>query len=207
MTTKETWTSRLSRYRHVCAFFSSAEDEYNTLLPFVLDGLKRGERAYHVLPPQYLEEHLGRLLSVGIDVARAQQRRQLELATPQETYLSGGRFNRAAMLGLIQEVLKVGVTLGFPRTRLIAHAETVLEDWPSVSEWVEYEAQLNDVLTGYDDSVICTYDANLLNGAILIDVLRTHPATIIGGLLYENPVFVPPQEFLRRHHPSKPYRA
>ncbi len=193
--------STLGGYRHVCAFFNSAEEEYDTLLPFVRDGLERGERAYHILPSQYREEHLERLRSAGIDVIAAQRRRQLEVATPQETYLRGGRFDQDAMLILIQEALENGPTLGFPLTRLIAHAETVLwhpEDWSTVNEWIEYETRLNDVLPRFDDPVICTYDANLLSGSIVVDILRTHPVAIIGGLLYENPFFVPPQQFLRQ---------
>src|SRR5216684_392779 len=121
--------SMLGAYRHVCAFFSSPQEEYATLLPFVRDGLERGERAYHVLPSQYREEHLEHLRSAGIDVAGALGRRQLEVATPQETYLRGGRFDKDAMLVLIQEALETGPTLGFPLTRLIAHAEEVLQDW------------------------------------------------------------------------------
>jgi len=192
--------STLGDYRHVCAFFSSREEEYDTLLPFVRDGLERGERAYHVLPSQYREEHLEQLRSAGIDVTAAQRRRQLEVATPQETYLRGGRFDQDAMLILIQEALANGPTLGFPLTRLIAHAETVLwhpEDWSTINEWIEYETRLNDVLPRFDDPVICTYDANLLSGSIVVDILRTHPVAIIGGLLYENPFFMPPQQFLR----------
>ena len=42
--------STLGRYRHICVFFSSPQEEYATLLPFVRDGIERGERAYHVLP-------------------------------------------------------------------------------------------------------------------------------------------------------------
>ena len=32
---------------------------------------------------------------------------------------------------------------------------------------------------------------------LVMDVLRTHPAVIIGGILQHNPFFVPPDEFLR----------
>ena len=204
--------SMLGVYRHVCAFFSSPQEEYDTLLPFVRDGLEGGERAYHVLPSQYREEHLEQLRSAGIDVAGAQRRRQLEVATPQETYLRGGRFDKDAMLVLIQEALETGPTLGFPLTRLIAHAEEVLQDWSNIDAWIEYETRLNDVLPRYDDPVICTYDANLLNGSIAVDILRTHPVAVIGGLLYENPFFVPPHEFLRQvlqrsGAPPKPYRG
>lgn len=204
--------SMLGAYRHVCAFFSSPQEEYDTLLPFVRDGLERGERAYHVLPAQYRDEHLEQLRSAGIDVAAAQRRRQLEVTTVQETFLRGGRFNKDAMLVLIQDVLKTGATLGFPLTRLIVNSETVLEDWSRVNEWIEFEMRLNDVLPRYNDPVICAYDANLLNGAIAVDILRTHPVAIIGCLLHENPFFVPPQEFLRKapQHsggPPKPYRG
>jgi len=107
--------------------------------------------------------------------------------------------------------LKARATLGFPLTRLVAHCETVLEEWSRVSDWIENETRLNNVLPSYDDPVICTYDANLFNGAIAVDVLGTHPVAVMGSLLYENPFFVTPKEFLsqvlqRAGAPPKPYR-
>src|SRR2546426_1528424 len=202
--------SVLGAQRHVCAFFSSPQEEYDTLLPFVRDGLERGERAFHILPSQNREDHLEHLRSAGIDVTATQRRRQLEVTTSQETYLRGGRFNKDAMLTMVREVLEAGSALGFPLTRITGHAETVREDWSDLNDWIEYEARLNDVLPGYDDPVICAYDRSLLNGTLAVDILRTHPVAIIGGLLCENPFFAPPQEFLRQvlkrsGAPSKPY--
>lgn len=189
--------STLGRYRHVCAFFNSPEEEYATLLPFVRDGIERGERALHIVRSQFREHHLDRLRVAGIDVATAQQRGQLEVATSEGVYLPGGRFDKEAVPIVLRDALKKGMALGFPLTRLIAHAETIVEDWPNLDDWIEYEAHLNDVLQGYDP-VICTYDASALNGSLAVDVLRTHPVAIIGGRLYENPFFVPPHEFLEQ---------
>jgi hypothetical protein len=101
------------------------------------------------------------------------------------------------MLALIQEALKAGKVLGFPPTRMIAHAETAGDDWSSANEWVEYEFRLNDVLPRYDDPVICTYDANLLNANLALDILRTHPVAIIGGVLVENSFSSRPEESAR----------
>ena len=168
------------------------------MLPFVSDGLERGERAHHVFPARHLDEHFKQLRGAGIDVTGAQRRRQLEVTSVEETCLPGGHFDKDSMLALIPAALESGVTLGFPLTRMIVHAETVLRDLSRVSEWIEFEARLNEVLPRYDDPVICAYDANLLNGAIAVDILRTHPVAIMGGLLHENPFFVPPQEFLRK---------
>jgi hypothetical protein len=36
--------SSLGKYRHVCAFFTSPKEEYESLLPFVRAGLEHGER-------------------------------------------------------------------------------------------------------------------------------------------------------------------
>jgi hypothetical protein len=92
----------------------------------------------------------------------------------------------------------MGKTLGFPLIRLVAHAETVLEDWSNVNDWVEYEMLLNDVLRGYHDPVICTYDANLLDGPLALDILRAHPVAIVGGVLVENSFFAKPEGSYRR---------
>jgi hypothetical protein len=32
---------------------------------------------------------------------------------------------------------------------------------------------------------------------LIVDILRTHPYAIIGGILQENPFFIPPEEMLR----------
>lgn len=79
---------------------------------------------------------------------------------------------------------------------MVVHAETAVDDWSSANEWVEYEMRL-DVLPNYDDPVICTYDVNLLNANFAIDILRTHPVVIIGGVLVEYSFFSRPEELLR----------
>jgi hypothetical protein len=107
--------------------------------------------------------------------------------------------------------LKSGTALGFPLTRMIAHAETAVDDWRSGNDWVEYEMRLNNVLPNYDDPVICTYDCNLLTAPLAVDILRTHPMVIIGGVLVENSFFTRPEDFIRevqaRTGPSHPYRG
>jgi hypothetical protein len=43
---------------------------------------------------------------------------------------------------------------------------------------------------------ICTYHLGDFGGDAVIDIMRTHPLVIIGGILQQNPFFVPPDEFL-----------
>lgn len=185
--------------RHVCAFFHNPDEQYRILLPFVQEGFECGHRAFHVVHPKLREEHLRRLEIAGIAVPATQHRRQLEVATVEETFLRGGRFNSDAALALIQETLNTGATLGFPLTRMVAHvAERILDNESNTDEWLKCEARLNAILLRYNDPVICVYDLAKLSGAVVVDVLRTHPMVVIGGLLQENPFFMPPDEFLRQ---------
>ena len=146
--------STLGAYRHICAFFHTADEEYRVLLPFIKEGFERGERAFHIVDPRLRDEHVGRLESVGVDAGAAQRSGQFELRNWEDAYLREGHFDQEKMLALIQEVLDEGPRLGFPLTRLVAHMEWALEDRPGVNDLVEYETRLNYLLPRYKDPVV-----------------------------------------------------
>jgi MEDS: MEthanogen/methylotroph, DcmR Sensory domain len=186
----------LGRERHICAFFNSIDEEHRVLRSFITDGLDRGEKGFHIIDPERRQEYLKRLAESGVDVDKAMGIGQLELRAWQEAYLRGGRFDQDAMLALIEEVLQSGAAGGYALTRLVAHMEWALLDKPGVGDLVEYETRLNYVLPRYDDPVICTYDLTKFGASVAVDIMRTHPVVIIGGLLQENPFFVPPDQLL-----------
>jgi hypothetical protein len=187
----------LGQHRHVCAFFQSAEEEYRLLLPFVKEGLERGEKAFHIVDPKLRAEHVERLSSAGVDVASVEKNGQFELHHWHEVYLRDGHFDRDRMLACMQDVLEQSQRDGFPLARVMGHAEWASGDWPGVDDFLEYECRLNDIIPQYKDAVICLYDLTKCGGNLIIDVMRTHPMILIGGIVQENPFFVPPEEFLR----------
>ena len=64
--------SVLGRYRHVCAFFHSKEEEYRVLLPYIKEGFERGDRAFHIIDRHRRQDHLRRLQAAGVDTAGAE---------------------------------------------------------------------------------------------------------------------------------------
>jgi hypothetical protein len=187
--------SELVEKRHICGFFRSPEEEYQLLLPFIKEGIDLHEKAFHVVNPRLLEDHVRRLESIGIDVNHAEKSGQLELCDWEQAYFPDGRFDQHRMLAMWQEVLGAAGRKGYSRTRLVAHMEWALEDREGVSDLIEYEARFN-LVHDPKDPVICAYDLTKFSGDVIMDVLRTHPTTIIGGILQENPFFVPPDQFL-----------
>ena len=186
----------LGGQRHICAFFNSIDEEHRVLRSFIKDGFDRGEKATHIVDPEKREEHLKRLAEAGINVQQAMGTGQLELRPWREAYLRGDRFDQNAAVALIEEILQSGAAAGYALTRLVAHMEWALLDKPGVNNLVEYETRLNYVLPKYEDPVICTYDLSKVPASLVMDIMRTHPVVIIGGILQENPFFVPPDQFL-----------
>jgi MEDS: MEthanogen/methylotroph, DcmR Sensory domain len=186
----------LGAERHICAFFSSPEEEYRVLAPFIREGIERGEKAFHIVDPQLKDEYVRRLREMGIDTDTAEKRGQLVVRRWQDAYLRDGHFDQDRMIALAEEVLSSGAKEGYPLTRLVAHMEWALEDFPGVNDLVEYETRVNFMLPKYKDPVICTYDCNKFGAGVAMDILRTHPMVILGGVLQRNPFFVPPAEFL-----------
>jgi hypothetical protein len=189
--------SELTCSCHACAFFHSDDEEQQVLGPFAKDGLGGDHRFVQIIDEKHRDDRARRLEAEGIDVAAATARGQLDMRAWENAYLSGGKgFDPDSMLALIQEVLKEGRNSGYSMTRLWANMEWALEDLPGGEQIVEYEARLNHVLPKYDDVVVCTYDLNRFSAATVMDILRTHPQVIIGGMLQQNPFFVPPDQFL-----------
>lgn len=189
--------SQLAETRHVCAFFNNDEEEYRVLLPFIKDGLKCGDKAVHVLNPEQRREHLQRLAGAGIDAAAAQQSGQLELRTNTEVYLPDGRFDQDRMLQVFEQLASGNAGGGFPLSRICCRMDWAVEDRSHVDDVIEFESRVNNVWLRHDDAVICTYHLGQFGGDAVIDIMRTHPMVIVGGILQHNPFFVPPDEFLR----------
>jgi MEDS: MEthanogen/methylotroph, DcmR Sensory domain len=189
--------SELGEVRHVCAFFNSADEEYRVLLPFIKDGFDCGDKAVHVVDQEQRHNHLQRMAAAGIDAAAAQHSGQFELRTNTETYLRNGRFDQERMLEFFEQLASGNARGGFPLSRIVCHMEWAADGRSHVDDLVEFESRVNDVWRRHDDAVICTYDLAKVGGETVVDIMRTHPMIIIGGILQQNPFFVRPEEFLR----------
>jgi MEDS: MEthanogen/methylotroph, DcmR Sensory domain len=197
----------LAERRHACAFFNSREEEHRVLLPFIKETVDQGEKSIFLVDPEYQPEHLHWLEQSGIDADALRQRGQIEIRPWEEAYLRGGRFSQDAMLSLIEELYAASNANGFSQARLWASMEWALQDRPGVADLVEYEARLNYVLPKYDHITVCVYDLAKFSASVIMDVVRTHPLVIIGGILQENPFYVPPDEFLRELRSRLPQAA
>jgi hypothetical protein len=199
--------SWLDKSRHVCAFFNDDEEEYRVLLPFIKDGFRCGHRAIHVVNPDQRASHVQRLLQAGIDPDIALQSGQLELRSDVETYLTDGHFDQDRMITAFEKLASGNAGAAFPMSRICCRMDWAVEGGSHIDDVIEFESRVNDVWRRHDDAVICTYHLGKMGGDAVIDIMRTHPMVIIGGMLQQNPFFVPPDEFLQEFRQRRARRS
>jgi hypothetical protein len=199
--------SQLDETRHVCAFFNSDDEEYRVLLPFIKDGFHCGHKAIHVVNPDQRQKHVQRLAEAGIDPVAAQQSGQLELHVNTDVYLPDGRFDADRMIAVFERLASGNTSGGFPLSRICCRMDWAVEDQSHVDNVIEFESRVNDVWRNHDDAVICTYHLGQFGGDAVIDIMRTHPMVVIGGILQRNPFYIPPEQFLGEFRQRRAHRS
>jgi DNA-binding NarL/FixJ family response regulator len=182
----------VGRDRHIAAFFCSPDERYDVLGSFVAEGLKHGEKAVHIVNTPDQQSHLDYLARCGVHVDRAASQDQIQLESWEQTYLRTGSFDPQAMTECVQEIFRTSAAASFPLTRLIANMEWVLKDVPGTEALVEYESHINDMMDEIEGVIICAYHAASYDGGLIVDLMRAHPALIVGGVLHSNPFYVAP---------------
>ena len=184
-------------YFHVRAFFNSREQEYDVLNPFFKEAVDQGEKNLHIVDPALIDDHRARLSASGIDAQGCEACGQLQLLPWDAAYLDeSGKFDKDRMLATVDHLTGTGREAGYSRLRIMGNMNWVFGDIPGSSDVIEYEAEVNEVLARNRQPAVCVYDMAKLSGGMMMDLLRTHPLTLIGGVVQENPFFTPPAQML-----------
>lgn len=178
---------------HVCAFFHNKDEEARTMSPFILEGLAAGEKAIHIVNTSLREAYKRRMIGAGVDVDGLKRSGQLEvIAWP--TSPRHGTIDRNEAVKLVDQLLSADRERGYRRTRVIGEMDWAVRDGIRDDDLIALEARLHQVYLRHEVWVICAYDLTHFGSAVVLDVLRTHPAAMIGGVLQHNPFFIPPEE-------------
>jgi DcmR-like sensory protein len=176
---------------HACAFVMGADEERAVIDPFITEVARRGEKAVYIVDPRQQRSHERRLR------ACAPSPDNLEVTTWHEAHLKGGSFDKGRMMTAVHEWIREHATTGRPPLRLIGQMDWIFSSPPDIEQLVSYEASVNDILVRGKTPTICVYDVRKLNGSLLMDLMRSHPLTVVNGVLHENPFYTPAEEMLR----------
>lgn len=130
------------------------------------------------------------LTSRGHDVEALQRQGKLTIL--------GGVPNGDALLGSVGAAFQRAIDNGATLIRLLGNIGWGREHWPIEEEILAFEAKVTAAAKAFPSVVLCLYDVRSLSGRIIVHgAYETHPLTICGNLLRENPYHVPLEQFLQ----------
>lgn len=122
-----------------------------------------------------------------------------ELTAANRMCILSGRKDADAMLGSIGEAFQRAVADGAGLIRLLGNIGWGRDSWPSEREIMEFEGKVTAAAKAFPCVVVCMYDVRALPGRVIVHgAFETHPLTICGNMMRENPHYLTFDEFLKR---------
>lgn len=187
---------------HLCSIYETEEEHRAILMPFLRQGLERGEKVIYIVDAHTAETVLGYLRDDGLDPEPYLARGQLVILTRDDAYMRDGVFEPDGMIALLRAETEKALAEGYPALRATGEMTWALRGLPGSKRLIEYEAKLNEFFPGSKCLAICQYDRRRFPPEVLLDVLRTHPIAVIGTEVYENFYYIPPAELLSGDLPA-----
>lgn len=181
---------------HICGFYRQPSERDDILIPFLVEGLEAGDKCTCVVDSCTPDDVLASMAD-HIEVDPYVADRRLEVLDSYGTYLADGGFLPERMLKFWEGKARQDPRPDGPaRARNIGDMSWAHRDEAVVSDLMGYESELNRIMSNFPQVNLCLYDLTRCSGDLLMDVLRTHPKALLGGMVIDNPYYLGPDEFL-----------
>jgi hypothetical protein len=177
---------------HIGSMHTSIERRNDVLVPFLREGLVAGHKCLAAVTDPDLSELEGRLGSRA-EVRRWQFSGQLGLLAVNDRVTSPKSASVANMVEFWKSaqspVVKSG---GYECVRVAAELGWWLPQASDLSQILQFESMLNLLSRRHSAATLCMYDVGSLDGALMIDLVSTHPKLLVEGVGVDNPAYLPP---------------
>ncbi|HEY1346603.1 MAG TPA: MEDS domain-containing protein [Streptosporangiaceae bacterium] len=183
---------------HICGFYRKPAERDDILIPFLVEGLKAGDRCTCVVDSCTPGDVLASM-SEHLEVEPYLSASQLEVLDADGTYLAAGGFLPERMLRFWEAKARSGPYAAGPGfARNIGDMSWAHRSQGAVADLIGYESELNRIMGNFPQVNLCLYDLTRCPGDLIMDVLKTHPKALLGGMVIDNPYYLDPDEFLAR---------
>ena len=179
---------------HFALIYETREEQLAAVVPFMRQGLERGERCMYVVDELSRAEILAAMAEGGVDVDAALESGALSFHTVEETYLRNGTFVPDEMIDFYADAIDEA-TEEYEALRVAAEVTWLREETTTIEDFMEYEARVNDLFADEDCIALCQYDRNAFEPEVVRDIIQTHPHLIYEGTVCHNVYYTPPEEF------------
>lgn len=175
---------------HICYLYNNENERRHTIAQFIQSGLLAGEKIGYLADISGMIETDTYFSRLGITPPDNLKPEQLVLAQTETTYCPDGTFQPKRMIDHWRSFYIQAQQENFAGVRVTGETNWLAKKMPGIERWIEYEAMLNDLVDELPfQRILCQYDVNKIDGAMLFEVLSVHPMMIVAGQIVHNPYY------------------
>lgn len=188
---------------HIAGLYENEKERDEIIFGFLKQGYLEGDFQLYC-PVERTEQNFRQEFTAqcpGCDNS-LKQNKDFSILSAKDLYYPDGTFSPRAMDKGLNKFFVLSQQNGKRNIRATAEMVWALEAIPGTEYLMAYEARLNFFIPGKPWISICMYNINKFSGSVIMEVLKTHPYTLNGGILTQNPYFVEPAQWLRDNAPE-----
>lgn len=188
---------------HLCGLYASPEERDAIIFGYLHCGGVASDRQIFIHSEQSRAE-FQQTLDAHCPSCKALQGsgRAIDVKEARELYFPEGTFDPWYMDKAVNGYYAFSQQEGPANLRAIAEMAWALDVIPGVEHVFAYESRLNYFVKDRRVVSLCLYNIGKISGRMLMNVLETHPFTITGNTISQNPYFVHPDRWLAEHAPQ-----
>lgn len=167
---------------HVCGFYSGSAARDELTAAWVTEGARSGQKCVCFIEGSAL-------LREQFETRIPGQLRHVEFCDVDDAYLANGSFSKQTMLTRLNDSVAAAWEAGYQDIRLLGDMSWVIRPGVDTEEVFAYEAEVNALSPRQRATFVCLYDLDRFDGALVVEVVRTHSKVLLNGLAIDNPYF------------------
>lgn len=188
---------------HICGLYETEEERNDIIFGYLKQGCLANDKQIFIYSEQ-TEENLEKDFHEYCPacLSHAEQQNRLDIKKAQDIYYPNGDFDPWEMDRTVNGYYDYTQLDGKNNLRAVADMVWALQKINGLEHLFAYESRLNYFVQNKSIISLCLYNVTKIDGATIMNILRTHPYTISGGIITQNPYYVHPDKWLAENAPQ-----
>ena len=188
---------------HICGLYETEEERDEIVMGFLHEGDLNNDLQMYCPVERSQEDFVADYKLRFPECSRHIDNPEVfSISSAKDLYYPDGTFSPKSMDIGLTEFYKESQKNGKRNIRASAEMVWALQAIPGIEHLMAYESRLNYFIPEKPWISICLYNITKFSGKIIMNVLRTHPYTISGGVITQNPFYQDPDEWLSLNAPE-----
>lgn len=165
---------QFKRGDHICVFYRDNTTLLETIAPYLVDGLRNGERCFCAQKAAMVPRLRLALETLGVDTHQEIKRGSLEIHTEDEVYFADGKFEPEAMLETLERSIDESLRRGYSGFRTAGEMSWAISGDYSCDQLIAYEKMVDKSYPGKAAIGVCQYPVHHFSEKVLEEVIAAH---------------------------------